>query len=270
MAKCKITFIGGGHMARALVRGLVNAGYDSSCIMVTSRSQEKLVYFQRELAVKVSLDNSEAVKFADIVFLCVKPQQMSALCSELKGCVSKRQLVVSIAAGLSLSQVGEWLPQAAIVRLMPNLAVSIGQGVVGVCVGEHGLLVNDMDFFQIISLWGEVMPLENESQLAALTVISASGVAFYCCLSEILQKAAIDYNMPLNMVERLVLQTASGAAALVEENDTAWADVRVQVTSPGGTTAAALDYMTAKGVHGAVREAIDLAVGKAININKKD
>jgi pyrroline-5-carboxylate reductase len=270
MSSHNIAFIGGGNMTRALVDGLLLSGYDAERIFISNRSENKLEYFQTEHDIKVSVNNAQAFEWAKIVIVAVKPQHMSELCREISPFVTAEHLIVSVAAGISLNQFKKILPQASIVRAMPNLATSVGKGITGLYVGEHAVRAQELGLEDVFCLLGLVEHVNDETQLAALTVVAASGIAFYCCLSEILQQVAESHGFPLAAVERMIQKTAQGAAAMVGETGISWSRLRDQVTSPGGTTEAALTSMSDAGVREMVSASINLAINKALNIGNNE
>ena len=259
-----IGFIGAGNMARAMITGLIGAGFPAANVLVSNRSQIKLDNLSKHLGVSTTADNQVVAAQAKTLFLCVKPQQLEGVCRQIRPQLEVDSCVISIAAGVSFKLLQSYLPGVTMLRVMPNLAVAINRGLVGV-YDPSGVLTSLRGgaIERSMALLGDVKKVDDESQFAALTVIAASGIAFYCYFSEIVQRVADEFDLP----EGIVSATADGTAALVKTMSGDWSELRYQVTSPGGTTEAAVRRMDDAAVGLVFKEAIDQAVAKATNIN---
>jgi pyrroline-5-carboxylate reductase len=264
----KIAFIGGGNMAQALVKGLVDGGYDADCVWVANRSKEKLVVFENEYKVFVTSDNSEAVAACELIVLAVKPQQMQSVCEGISAALHSNHVVISLAAGIGLKRLSEWLPPLMLFRAMPNLAVSMGQGVIGFLAEKCEQVEIKTVIENIFQRCGLCVWLENDRQLNALTSVAASGMAFYCLLSECLTQQAKFLGLPFELAEVIIQKTELGAALLAAKTPGGASSLRSNITSSGGTTEAALNCFYKGGFNGMVKDAVSAAINRADELNK--
>ena len=183
----RICFIGAGNMTKAMVQGLISGGYERSLVSVSNRSEDKLDYFSTQLGVTVFNSNLEAIQGADIIVLSVKPQQMEALCLELKSTLPEDALIISVAAGIPLEFYTAVFPRNDTVRAMPNLAVSSGSGVTALFSDRD--IDDQYSLKDLLSVWGLVIWLGEESQMSVITAVASSGVALYAVFSQVFCKA---------------------------------------------------------------------------------
>ncbi|WP_291994881.1 pyrroline-5-carboxylate reductase [Candidatus Accumulibacter sp. ACC003] len=244
----RITFLGGGNMANALIGGLVKTGFSTADIAVIElgaqgRAKLRLVYGVRcyEAPTAAALD-------CDAVLLSVKPQQMRDASESLAKRLSQ-QLVISIAAGLRLADLSRWLGgYGKIVRAMPNTPALIGSGITGLCALPGVSMAERLGAERILQAVGSTLWVAEEAQMDAVTAISGSGPAYVFLFIEALQQAAIALNLTAAQARQLSIETVLGAAKLAVQSDEAAAILRERVTSKGGTTEAALRTMDELGV----------------------
>lgn len=265
-----IAFIGGGNMARALIGGLLTSGSDANSFWVSDPNAESLAAV-REMGVKhTTHDNGEAVAAADVVVLAVKPQYLQNVAEGLRAAVASQQpLVVSIAAGKRLAQLVEWLGgHRRIVRVMPNTPSLIGRGMAGLYAPTD---VSDTDratASTLVAAVGGLVWVERESGIDAVTAISGSGPAYFFYVMEHLEAAARALGLDAQTAHRLTCETAAGAAEMALRSDVDLAELRRRVTSPGGTTEAALNELAAHGVDRALGAAANAARARSIELSK--
>ena len=256
----KITFIGAGNMARALVQGLLDNDYPAQLITMSNRSHGKLHFFA-EQGIHVTQDNKAAVKQADIVILAVKPDQLESVCRQIADVLSTHAVIVSVAARVTTDAIQAWFDDdRAIVRAMPNTGVAVSAGVTGLFASddvsdEAQALVEEL--FAVTSM---VVWLEDESLLAAVTALSGSGIAYYFRFMEILQEEAVRLGLPDDVAKFMVAETALGAAKMVLESDEDIVTLRRYVTSPNGSTERALAVMDEAGLQDIISEAMQAVV----------
>lgn len=240
-------------MARALIGGLLRQGWRTAQIVVSEPQPEARAALQQDLGVHCVASNAMAVVDADIWVLAVKPQVMAQVCTELAPqATGQAPLVVSIAAGITLASLRHWLGAAPrLVRCMPNTPALIGQGITGVHAeaGVSGAEREQVD--HLLRAVGEVCWIVEESLMDAVTAVSGSGPAYFFALMEGLMAGAEAQGLDPATARALVLQTALGAAALACGSEASPAELRRRVTSPGGTTAAGLAVLEARGLHDA-------------------
>lgn len=258
-----ITFIGGGNMATALISGLRKNARTGFEIRVSDPSEEARERLQAAYGVEPFTDSVVAIAGADIIVLAVKPQVMTEVLDQLAGNTGPRQLVLSIAAGTPIAIITTALGNdQAVIRSMPNTPALIGHGISAICPGEHCKPHHIEQAEQILSASGEVVLIEDESLMDVVTAISGSGPAYYFLLTETLAAAGRRLGLPEEVANKLAAHTAFGAGAMVIQSDTSVAELRRQVTSPGGTTQAALEALEAGVFSQVVHSAVEAATCK--------
>jgi pyrroline-5-carboxylate reductase len=262
MSNQSIAFIGGGNMARALVGGLLRRGWSALDIRVADPSLAARDFLRDTFpGVGVVEDNLVAVEGAATWVLAVKPQQMKTVATALAPAArAERPLVISVAAGIRSEDLHGWLGAAAgVVRSMPNRPALIGAGI----TAAYGPADFDPDLrsraTQVLSAAGECVWIEDESLLDAVTAVSGSGPAYVFLLVEMLEAAARAEGIAPGTARKLAIETVHGAARLAREGEESPEVMRQQVTSPGGTTAAALEVLEAAGIRDTFIRAIHAA-----------
>ena len=256
-----IAFIGGGNMAASLAGGLVKRGHAPERITVADPRPEQLESLAQKFGVCVTPDNLEAAGAAEVLVFAVKPQVFRDAALPLAAAVqARRPLVVSVAAGITEPDIQAWLGgEPAIVRAMPNMPALVGAGAAALYANrrvspEQRALAQAMLESVGIAVW-----IDDESLMDAVTALSGSGPAYFFLLMELMEAAGLELGLPPDAARRLTQQTAYGAARLALESGEAPAVLRKQVTSPGGTTAAALAVFEEAGLGAIVRRALTAA-----------
>lgn len=242
MEKTTIAFIGGGNMARSLIGGLVTGGCEASRIWVSDPFPEALELLADKFSVHVTSDNAEAASRADVIVLAVKPQVMKDALVSMRDAVKKNSpLVISIAAGVTERMISDGLGgDVAVVRSMPNTPALLRCGATALYANDNVTEAQREKAESILRSVGIVRWVDEEEQLNAVTAVSGSGPAYFFLLMELLEKTGRDLGLPADTARLLSLQTAYGAARMALESAEEPARLRERVTSPGGTTAAAL------------------------------
>jgi len=257
----RLAFIGGGNMAAALIGGLIRQGLPSGRIVVADPSTEQLERLVRAYGVLHAADNASAAAGAEAVILAVKPQHMRPVCLALKPQVEgARPLIISVAAGIPHAALSRWFgAHIAIVRTMPNRPALSGFGATGLyappSVGAAGRALAE----SIMAAVSATVWVEHESQMDTVTALSGSGPAYFFLFMEALEAAAHERGLPNDIAHKLTLATAYGAARMARESHEPLAVLREQVTSKGGTTAAALAVLDAAGLRATVAHAVAAA-----------
>ncbi len=256
MKDLQIAFIGGGNMAEALVAGLINSGHPKEKLTVTDVRQERLDSLKDSYGVQVNRDNSAAVSQADVVVLAVKPQMMAGAASGVAAHLKQDATVISIAAGVGIASIKGYLGRddAAVVRVMPNTPALVGAGMSVLFTDAEALHHERSEY--VLGASGETAWVDNEELLHAVTAVSGSGPAYFFLLAEVMRAAGVKLGLSEELAEKLASQTAAGAGKMLAESGRQAEELRHQVTSPGGTTQAALDEMYDKGFPGAVRAGV--------------
>jgi pyrroline-5-carboxylate reductase len=251
----KVAVLGAGMMGEALLAGLLKAGRD---VLVAERREERADELRRQYGVEV-LGNADAVAKADVLLLVVKPQDMGGLLDEIAGVVRTDQLVVSLAAGITIAFVESRLPDGVpVVRVMPNTPALVNEGMAAISPGTHcdddRLAVAD----ELLAVTGKVVRVP-EKQQDAVTAISGSGPAYVFLVVEAMVEAGVHLGLPRPVATELAVQTVAGSGALLRETGEHPTVLRERVTSPGGTTAAALRALENHGLRAAFLEALEAA-----------
>lgn len=256
-----IAFVGGGNMARSLVGGLVARGTDPARIHVAEPVDALRAGLAADFGVRVHADAADAVAAAGTWVFAVKPQVMRAVCEGLAGRAREaRPLAVSIAAGITTGQLSAWLGgDAAVVRAMPNTPALLGAGVTGLHANAAVDSAGRARAEGLLASAGETVWIDDEALMDAVTAVSGSGPAYVFLLAEALEDAARAQGLPADAARTLVLQTILGAARMLTGSGEAPAGLRRRVTSPGGTTQAAIETFEAGGLRALVAEAVDAA-----------
>jgi pyrroline-5-carboxylate reductase len=256
-----IAFIGGGNMARSLVGGLVAQGRDPSTIRVAEPVAALREALHKDYGVRVFAHAAEAVEHAQAWVLATKPQVLRAVCEGLAPqAQAARPLVVSIAAGITTAQLDAWLGgQVAIVRAMPNTPALLGAGVTGLHAGPRVDAAGRALATLLLEAAGGTVWIEQEAQMDAVTAVSGSGPAYVFLLAEAMIAAGEAEGLPPTAARALALGTVLGAARMLAESGVPAAELRRQVTSPNGTTQAALERLESGGLRTLVAEAIHAA-----------
>jgi len=260
LAANKIAFIGGGNMAEALVNGLLKSAICASGQMVvTDIRSERRAYLQRTYGVMTTGDNASAAKDTDILVLAVKPQVMDAVLDELNEALATKAVVISIAAGITTQRIeGKLGAGRRVVRVMPNTPALVGAGAAAICGGANATEADLAMAEELLGAVGLAVRVA-ERHLDAVTAVSGSGPAYVFLLMEAMMTGAEKLGLPADNAGRLIQATVAGAARLVAETGMPAATLREQVTSKGGTTAAALAVLEKRDVVGALVEAIETA-----------
>jgi pyrroline-5-carboxylate reductase len=261
MKKTRISFIGGGNMAHSLIGGLVKSGVLPSDILVSEPQQILREKLNSEFAVMTFAENLAVASQADVVVLAVKPQAMREAVASIKEALFTRPiLLVSIAAGIRIASITRWVGGSpAIVRVMPNTPALIGSGISALYANERVDAEGKKVAQLILSAVGATVWLNGEDKLDAVTAVSGSGPAYFFYLMEAIEAAAIAQGLDPETARTLTIETALGASKLAKASNESVAALRKQVTSPGGTTEAALKRMQADSVFDSVVNAIAAA-----------
>ncbi|MEO7148658.1 MAG: pyrroline-5-carboxylate reductase [Rhodanobacteraceae bacterium] len=256
-----IAFIGGGNMARSLIGALLKHGADAATIAVAEPRADARDDLAREFGVRTFSDNVDAVSGTGCVVLAVKPQVMRGVCAGLAEPLRQsRPLLISIAAGIRIEQLEHWLgAHLAIVRCMPNIPALIGAGAAGLCANTRVGAAQRALAERVLNAAGIACWIDDEAQMDTVTALSASGPAYFFLLVEAMEDAAVDLGLPREAARALAAQTCFGAGRMLAEGNETAAQLRARVTSPQGTTQAALEVFAAGGFRALVERAMAAA-----------
>ena len=246
----RIAFIGGGNMARSLIGGLLKTGVASSAISVAEPRAEARQDLGREFGVACFAESHLAAADAEVLLLAVKPQIMPSLHAELRDSLQRhRPLLISIAAGVRVDQLERWFGHGLpIVRCMPNTPALIGAGATGLYANHRVSPPQRAQAQHILDAVGQTRWIDDERLMDTVTAVSGSGPAYFFALVEALEDAAVAQGMPRETARALAAQTCLGAGRMMVESGEDPGVLRQRVTSPHGTTQAALESFAADGL----------------------
>lgn len=264
-----IGFIGGGNMARSIIGGLLAVGLPRESIAVSDPAPEANRLLEELFGIAASSDNAEVADRSEVIVLAVKPQIMQEALDSIRDSIQKRHaLLISIAAGIRLSQLDAWsgggLP---IVRTMPNTPALIRQGVTGMYANERVDAAQWKCADAILDAVSETVWFDDEGHLDAVTAVSGSGPAYFFYLIEAMALAGERLGLPAETARSLAVATATGASQLAAQSDQSPGQLRVQVTSPGGTTEQALKVLDSANVKETVVRAIAAAQKRSVELS---
>jgi pyrroline-5-carboxylate reductase len=262
----KISFLGGGNMATALIGGLLKQGFQATDIQAVDFYEPARERLQADLGVRALAAPDAQFIACDVLVLAVKPQQMREALAVFAGQL-QQQLVISIAAGLRMVDLARWLGDYhRLVRVMPNTPALIGQGVTGLCAHPSVNTDGREAATQILGAVGDTVWLEQEAQLDAVTALSGSGPAYVFHFIEALQAGGEALGLTAETARVLAIQTLVGASALAASSVEPVSVLRERVTSKGGTTAAALDVLGKADFLALIGQALNAAALRSVEL----
>lgn len=267
----QIGFIGGGNMGQAIIRGLIQAGHSPRLLSVADPDSTcRAELHNLHAGLFISPDNFAVAEKADALVLAVKPQMMRTVAEEMAG--SERpadQLIVSIAAGTTIKSLRAWLgSEIPVVRVMPNQPALIGAGISVLMPGKSVTEPQRELADYIASAIGTAVWLDDESLIDAATAVSGSGPAYFYLLMELIQNSALEFGFSKDVASKLTVGTALGAARIADTVGPDLADLRRRVTSPGGTTAAALKVLEDAEIRDIFRRALEAARDRSAELGE--
>jgi pyrroline-5-carboxylate reductase len=265
----EVGFLGGGNMAEALLRGLLAAGREPASLMVSEPDAAKRRSLARRYKVATTSDNAEVVRASRTVVLAVKPQVLGEVMDALRSVVTRRELFVSIAAGVLLGRLEKGLGgEARVVRVMPNTPSLVGKGAAVICGGSRATKADVTLVRKIFAAVGDAHVVEDEKLLHVVTALSGSGPAYVYRFAEGLIAAAVKGGMEESLAKALAFQTIAGAAAMMIETGQSPEDLRRAVSSPGGTTLAGLARLDEKGFSDSIAAGLAAAAKRSVELGK--
>lgn len=257
-----VAILGAGSMGEILAEGLLRAGWETDSLTLVARREERAREIERRTGIEATLEPAASADGRDVVVISVKPKDVDTLLGQVRETITSDQVVVSLAAGVPLEVFEAVLDDVAVVRAMPNTPAAVDEGMTAYCAGKHAnedaLALADM----VLSAVGETIEL-SEDLLDAVTAVSGTGPAYVFLLAEALTEAAIREGLPHHAAEKLVIQTLRGAGALLSVSEKSAFRLRAEVTSPGGTTAAAMHMLEDGGFRALMERAVQSAAQRS-------
>lgn len=261
MSTPTIAFIGGGNMARSLIAGLIARGTDPARVRVADPSDAQRSGLESEFGIATFSTAEAATEGASVWMFAVKPQVMKGVCADLAGrAQATRPLAVSVAAGITSAQLDGWLGGGLpVVRTMPNTPALLGAGITGLYANARVDAAQREIADTVLATAGETVWIDDEAQMDAVTAVSGSGPAYVFLLAEAMQDAGTAQGLPPETARRLATQTLLGASRMLAESGETADVLRKRVTSPNGTTHAAIETFE----NGGLRALVEAAVAAA-------
>lgn len=264
-----VAIVGVGAMGEALASGLLSAGWGADDLSLCVRRMERADELAHRTGCRVSLDPVEAIQGREVIVVAVKPRDVEDLLGKLAGRVDDGQTVVSLAAGVTTAAYERHLGAVPVVRAMPNTPALVREGVTGIAAGSHAGVAHLDAAREVLGAVGAVRVMD-ESLLDAVTAVSGTGPAYVFLLAEALTEAAMREGLSRDVAESFVHQTIRGAGHLLTDTSKSPAELRYEVTSPGGTTAAAIHVLEEKGFRAVVEDAVRAAAIRAHELGGDD
>jgi len=269
MLKERIGFIGGGKMAEALAKGIINASLSSvDKIIASDVDKKRCQILEKDTGIKTTQENKKITSESDIIILAVKPNIIGSILKELRNDITPRHLVVSIAAGIPLDFIESALNKGCrVVRVMPNTPCLVGETAAGYALGKAATRDDGKLVGEILNAVGKSYLLE-EKHLDAVTGLSGSGPAFVYTVIEALSDGGVKMGLPRDISTKLAAQTVLGSAKMVLESGMHTGELRDFVTSPGGTTIAGLHALEKGSIRNALIDAVETATKKSKRLGR--
>ncbi len=263
----KVGFIGGGKMAGAIISDMVRSRIvNPHDIFVCDVSEERRRVLKRRHGVNVYADNSMLLGATDIVFLAVKPQNQDEVLNEVSSFVTREHLIISIAAGRKIEHIESLLPDIRVVRVMPNLAAMISEGMSVFCMGNHATVDDRKKVITLLSCFGQVLELP-ESKFDAVTALSGSGPAFFAHFLALMIDAGEQLGLERKAASLLAEQTMLGTAMLFAKGEFNAEDLIQAVSSAKGTTVAGMEVLKKSGLEQAICDTLSAAAKRSAELS---
>ncbi|MBO0855927.1 MAG: pyrroline-5-carboxylate reductase [Nocardia sp.] len=267
----RIAVIGGGRIGEALIAGLLEAGRPAKDLVVVETLEARAKVLSERLGVRVTSVLSDAVNGADVLVVAVKPHDVDGVITEIGGLDSggdRDQILVSLAAGITTTRLEANLPAGfPVIRVMPNTPMLVGQGMSAVTPGRYADSEQLAAVAEMMGAVGRVVTV-TESRMDAVTAVSGSGPAYFFLVVEAMVEAGVGLGLTRDVATELVVQTMLGSAALLSESGQPASELRAAVTSPAGTTAAAVRELERNGVRSAFIEALHACRSRSVEQGK--
>ncbi len=264
----KIAFIGGGKMATAIMKGIINSNWcETKNIFVSDKNEDALKTLENDYAVQTTLNNIDVVKNSKIILFAVKPFVLRDVLTEIKPYLTKEHIIFSIAAGISIKTMEEIVGEIPVVRIMPNTPALVNEGMSAICRGNFANDEHSKIALEIFKSVGKVVEAD-EKYIDIITAISGSGPAFYYYIIDEIAKAGEKLGLDYQTCLKLSAQTAYGAAKMIMDTDVSPEQLIINVTTPGGCTAVGNEVLKEKKISEILFDTIEKTAQKAYELGK--
>ena len=265
----KVVFIGGGTMAQAIISSLIGSSkkfeIKVSDPILTVRNEIK-----KKFELFVTDDNSLAIKNADLIILCIKPQHFKIVANQISGEITNDQTIVSIMAGININTISKAISTMKIIRIMPNTPAQIGKGISAWNSTLQVSKESKLAVKEILGVLGDEIEFNEEKYIDMATAISGSGPAYVFLFIEFLQKVGKEIGLPNDKIKHLVIKKISGSVELLSNSDKSPEELRKLVTSPGGTTEAGINSMIMNNFHKSIVKGVKKAYERAKELSNEE
>ena len=264
----KIGFIGGGKMATAIMKGIINSNWcEAKNIFVSDKNEDALKILEKDYAVQTTLNNIDVVKNSKIILFAVKPFVLRDVLVEIKPYLTNEHIIFSIAAGISIKTMEEIVGEIPVVRIMPNTPALVNEGMSAICRGNFARDEHSKIALEIFKSVGKVVE-SDEKYIDIITAISGSGPAFYYYIIDKMAKAGEKLGLDYQTCLKLSAQTAYGAAKMIMDTDVSPEQLIVNVTTPGGCTAVGNEVLKEQEISKILFDTIEKTAQKAYELGK--
>lgn len=266
-----IAFIGGGNMSSSIIGGLINSGWSNQKIRASDPDDFQRQKLSDKFAVSCFKENAACADDAEVIVLAVKPQKLEQAVSSIATLLaSKQPLIISIAAGIPSESILKWIGKdLPIIRVMPNTPALVNSGVSGLFAGSLVTPPQTELAEYLMQAVGEVVWVEREDLIDTVTGVSGSGPAYFFKIIELMIAEGIANGLSAASARTLAVETARGAANLIYQSPLEPTELRRQVTSPGGTTEAGIQYMEKAGIDDTIRGGVKAAILRSVELSKQ-
>ena len=261
-----LAFIGGGNMARSLIGGLLARGTAASSIVVAEPLEAQRAALRNQYGIEVTADNRAAASAADTIVIAVKPQEMRNVTTGLADVLAPASVLVSVAAGIRASDIQRWAAGRAVVRCMPNRPALQGCGMTALYATQDVHPAARERAESVMRAVGATLWVDQEAHMDVVTAVSGSGPAYFFFLIEVLEQTGVKLGLSESVAHRLAVETAYGSGLMAREATESAATLREQVTSKGGTTAAALAHLEAHNARAIFADAVAAAARRSTEL----
>ena len=271
----RIRFIGAGNMAASIMGGLISKGITASQITASDPGHEQRDYIEKQFQIQTFAENNAHFGMPDMVIIAVKPQIMKQVLADVSDNIRHTHpVVVSVAAGITTKQIAAWLDSGLntdlpIVRTMPNTPALIGHGAIGMFANHAVTTEHKQLTEQVMDAVGTSIWVTEETNIDAVTALSGSGPAYFFMFMQYLQQAGQKLGLSESNATLLAKKTAIGSALLAERSPESLQQLKDRVTSPNGTTAAALDSFTQSHIDQVIEKAVNAANDRSVELSKE-
>ncbi len=263
-----VAILGVGAIGELLAAGLARAGWEPETLILAARRPERQQEVEQRTGLRTLLDAAEAARGRRVVVVAVKPADVPALMTQIRGSIANGQVILSLAAGVPTRAYESAFGEVAVVRAMPNTPAQFNEAITAYCVGRYADPEAVRSAVEVLTSVGQTIALD-EHLLDAVTAVSGTGPAYMFLLAEALIEAAIREGIPRHAAERLVKQTVRGSGVLLAGLEASPEHLRAQVTSPGGTTAAAVHVLEERGFRALVEDAVQAAAERSRELGRR-